>query len=611
MMGLIKDRHGTYYARHKVPERLQETVARLLDNGKAKQVWLKKSLGTKVVDEANVRAKPVQMGFDRIIAQAEAQLKERPLRTSISDVEIKLIADYFYAHELEGDEGLREDGRGSDPLYASVHKQLTDAGIEVPELDLKTLTLEPGHGLSPRMMRQIEDDATIVLTATQDELARGDTRRIRYEVDALLEVFQINLDRSCEGYRKLARAVLAAHVKALRAVLARHKGEPVETPPLIEPDQRNGAAATGTLKDALTGWQKERSPSTGVLAEYERATRLFSELHGDLQVANIKRSHARLFREALQVMPRHRAGELLHMPLPELAEWGRKHTEAQKITTPTLNKLLGGVQTVAMWARTSGMIPEDLPWSDPFSRMRLVEDASDRDAFTVDELNMLFATPVFTKGERPAPGKGDAAFWLPLLGLYSGARRSELSGLRVKDVQEIERVPCFSFVEDKRTGRTLKSSTAARTVPIHPQLITLGWLRYVAAVRSRDGDGAWLFPQISPQLPAAIKAWTKWFSRFLRDTVVTDHTKVFHSFRHTFKDALRTAGANEDLNDALLGQKNSSVGRGYGAKQKSGAKDIVRRFGMSRLKAAVYDVAYEGLQLSQVNSGSPRKQKRR
>jgi seryl-tRNA(Sec) selenium transferase len=47
LMGLIKDRHGTYYARHKVPERLQEAVARILDNGKARQVWLKKSLGTK------------------------------------------------------------------------------------------------------------------------------------------------------------------------------------------------------------------------------------------------------------------------------------------------------------------------------------------------------------------------------------------------------------------------------------------------------------------------------------------------------------------------------------------------------------------------------------
>ena len=310
-------------------------------------------------------------------------------------------------------------------------------------------------------------------------------------------------------------------------------------------------------------------------------------------------------------MPRHRPGKLLHMPLPELAEWGRKHAEAQKIATPTLNKLLGGVQAVAMWARTSGMIPEDLPWSDPFSRGRLVEDASDRDAFTVDELNMLFAADVFTKGERPAPGKGDTAFWLPLLGLYSGARRSELSGLRVNDVQEIERVPCFSFVEDKRAGRRLKSATAQRTVPVHPQLITLGWLRYVDGVRSRDGGSAWLFPQVSPQTPAAIKAWTKWFIRYLRNSGVTSHTKVFHSLRHTFKDALRTASVPEDLNDALLGQKNNSVGRGYGAKQKSGAKDIVRRFGMSRLKAAVEAVTYEGLQLSQVNSGLPKKQGRR
>jgi CRP-like cAMP-binding protein len=47
------------------------------------------------------------------------------------------------------------------------------------------------------------------------------------------------------------------------------------------------------------------------------------------------------------------------MPLPELAAWGRKHPEAQKIARPTLNKLLGGVQTVALWARKTGMVPED------------------------------------------------------------------------------------------------------------------------------------------------------------------------------------------------------------------------------------------------------------
>lgn len=54
LMGLTKDRHGTYYAQRKVPERLQEAVARVLNSEEPKQVYLKKSLGTKVLKEANV-----------------------------------------------------------------------------------------------------------------------------------------------------------------------------------------------------------------------------------------------------------------------------------------------------------------------------------------------------------------------------------------------------------------------------------------------------------------------------------------------------------------------------------------------------------------------------
>jgi hypothetical protein len=170
LMGLIKDRHGTYYARHKVPERLQAAVSRILDNGKARQVWLKKSLGTKVVAQANVRAKPVQMEFDRILAQAEAQLKKHPLRTSLSGIEIKRIADFFFAHELAGDDDLRMDGRGDDLMYASIHEQLTEAGIEFDaRYDPKSLTLEPGRGLSPRMMEKIREDTR----------TRGDPRRTR------------------------------------------------------------------------------------------------------------------------------------------------------------------------------------------------------------------------------------------------------------------------------------------------------------------------------------------------------------------------------------------------------------------------------------------------
>ena len=110
LMGVIKDRHGTWCARKTVPEKpegLQAAVARELNNGKAVQKHLKRSLGTKDLREANIRAKPVLAEFDRIIARAKGRLTEsaRPLakRASLSDTEIKRMAEYLYADTLTRD----------------------------------------------------------------------------------------------------------------------------------------------------------------------------------------------------------------------------------------------------------------------------------------------------------------------------------------------------------------------------------------------------------------------------------------------------------------------------------------------------------------------------
>jgi uncharacterized protein DUF6538 len=105
-MGLHKDRNGTYYARVKVPTRLQEPVAHVLGNGKHKQVFLKRSLRTKDLRVANVRVKPVLVGFDGIFAQAKARLKAQPVRTTLSDAEIKRMSDYVYYKALATDDAF-------------------------------------------------------------------------------------------------------------------------------------------------------------------------------------------------------------------------------------------------------------------------------------------------------------------------------------------------------------------------------------------------------------------------------------------------------------------------------------------------------------------------
>jgi hypothetical protein len=43
-MGLTKNEHGVWVVRHRVPKRLQEPVARVLDNDTEWQTWLQKAL---------------------------------------------------------------------------------------------------------------------------------------------------------------------------------------------------------------------------------------------------------------------------------------------------------------------------------------------------------------------------------------------------------------------------------------------------------------------------------------------------------------------------------------------------------------------------------------
>jgi hypothetical protein len=53
--------------------------------------WLKQTLKTKDEKRAKILAKPVMMKFDRILAQAEALLVEHPVRTELTEAEIKRI----------------------------------------------------------------------------------------------------------------------------------------------------------------------------------------------------------------------------------------------------------------------------------------------------------------------------------------------------------------------------------------------------------------------------------------------------------------------------------------------------------------------------------------
>jgi integrase len=562
-MGIIKNEHGVYQVRKKVPKGLEEAVARLTGADKPRVSWLKKSLGTKDQRQANIRAKPVLMEFDRTLERARASLKPVPVKASLSDHEIKRIAAYHFASMLSEDEGHRA-GDWED-------------------------TAE--YGLSERRFSKLNETIQIALAGSEDGLARGDISVIGDVLDELLEVHGFTLDPRDEAYRKLGMAVLRVHVQALRDTEARSQGVPIETPATPLPTKQTDNSGGGTLTAAFKGWAKAQAPSPSSLREYQHAVDRFTELHGDMAVVAIKRSHVLAFREALQDIPPRRTGELRNATLPALVEWRQTHINAPRINAGTVNKLLGGVQAVARWARDNGLIDDDTPWADPFANMRLEENDPDREPWETEDLVKLMASPVFAKGERPKAGGGEAAYWLPLLGMFTGARLGELAPLQVSDVQQDagSGVRFLAIRENEEDGKRVKTSSSIRAVPIHPELVRLGFLDYVRKAAKR-GANAPLFHELKPGPKGSMaEGWSKWFGRYIRANGIAK--PVFHSFRHGFKDELRAAKVSEDMNDALTGHSGGGTGRRYGA------KDMLRRYGAEALADAVAKVRYPGVTL--------------
>jgi integrase len=585
IMGLIKNSHGVYHVRKKVPEDLQETTARILGNGKARQTWLKRSLGTKDLSRANTLAKPVLIEFDRTLERARELLKEQPRRTKLSRAEILRMGEFQYTMTLANDEATRREGR----------QYLDKVGLTPPDA--------PKYGLTNEELKRIGRGIDEELPGLQSALARGDIEYVEGEILELLDIFQIRLDPTAPALRALGMEVLRQSVRAFQALQRRQAGEPIDTPPPPpEPFGSPAPAESGRLSAAFAGWQRQGERPANTIAEAERAVRLFTELHGDVPVASIRKSHVHRFREALQAVPRQRSGKLVSMKLPELAEWGREHPEAVKITATTVNKQLGAVQAVCRWAHDKGgMVPDEIAWADPFARQRLEADEPTREPFTSEELNSIFAGAVFTDMERPIGGKGDAAFWLPLLGLFTGARRSELAALTAENVDtQTYGVPVMTITEDKKRGKRVKTRTSLRTIPLRSELLQLGFLEFAHEAQQEHGPNAWLFPQIAPDQPGGTKAWSKWFGRYLEDRGVTNPDKVFHSFRHGFIDALRAGGTDGGLLYALAGHSapngSARVNEGYGAKQ------MVRRFGVERIVDAIATAKFPTVDFSYVRS---------
>jgi integrase len=289
-----------------------------------------------------------------------------------------------------------------------------------------------------------------------------------------------------------------------------------------------------TLSVLFDRWRAERTPPSKTWQEWTTARKRFEQvLGGDVPVRSITKAHFRAYKESLLRTP-------------------KRNGNSAMLSPASVTKGLGAIRSVLAWAVGQGYLDVNPADGVRHAGARSAEQRSRPLPYDTDDLKRIFS-------QQRKPG---VDHWLPLLGLWTGARLEELGGLRVEDVKESDGVP-YIFIR-AADGRRLKNRGSERRVPLHPELVRAGFLDYVTE-RKRAGDTL-LFPELRADAHGTrTRMWGKRFARHVRLVCgVTDKRKAsFHSFRHAFVDAAR-AVMIEEHRHAITGHSGGGVGRTYG-----------------------------------------------
>jgi len=313
----------------------------------------------------------------------------------------------------------------------------------------------------------------------------------------------------------------AAKPVAFPITYATHATSPAQQPKItLKPDSFEG------LKDY---WLTQSPKSRSAFAEADTVIKKFRKLVGKLRPSEVTRDHLVLLKDKML-----KAG-----------------------TAPaTINK--GRAILAAMFS--TAVANSKLP-NNPCANMKklAVPTREEEPPYTIHELQIIFNSPVFTEGLRPAQGKGEAAFWLPLIGLYTGCRVNEGAQLFTEDVQEQDGIPYFVVKPDSATGRSVKDGKRRR-VPIHPDLVRMGLLEY--ASRMKLEGHLQLFPELKVSRTEGKLGdkWGAWWSSYIRkDLGITRIPQPFHAFRHTFVEHGRKSGMDSELRRLIEGHAPNTV----------------------------------------------------
>lgn len=366
--------------------------------------------------------------------------------------------------------------------------------------------------------------------------------------------------------RKLARRLLEAQLEAHKATLRALSGEPLAFPSLAPAGAPAAAEPQPTPKlSEVAAQYAEDKRAAGAWSPRSDASNvaylaLVCELLGDACVGEVTKAHIRELSHAVPRLPLSRRTKRYEgKSVAEVLALVGDDPGVRRIKPRTVNVVFGITRSLFQWAKDHDIIagnPAEVLADVPEGRAR-DQRAPLTDSDIAAFLAQLDAAP-------PCHDEADntALWWIARIIALSGMRLGEAAQLRKGDVRTVDGVPVFDVNDED--GKALKNAASVRLVPIHPRLLELGLLAFVA----EQPDG-YLWPERFRSRPTAKHSLTDKLSErlmlVLRRAGVTDSRKVLHSFRHTVSDRLGALSVPEYQIADILGHETGTMTRGrYG-----------------------------------------------
>jgi integrase len=438
--------------------------------------------------------------------------------------------------------------------------------------------------------------------------------RVRVPANLVQGLRRTHINRSLatasrsEALRKIKRIAYEIEETFERALLGEATMLPpsrLHVPPTPALNDIGLAPAPITLGQAIDAFMADptrpRAPKSEVV--YRSTYTAIAEVIGSkVCLPSVSRETCRELLAILLRLPANAKKRFPHLSLREAANFAHANSIAP-MSVSNANEYMTKLAVLLNWA-----VKEEMIARNPASGLRVTIPAGKRDRrrpFTTAQLIKIFNAPLYTGCKDDASGYalvGEARprrsrFWIPLIGLYSGMRLNEICQLNTADLKKIGVIWCFDVHTEAEDGKSLKTITSRRIVPLHPLLIGAGILAYHRErIKMEDAK---LFPDILlDSFGMHSGRVSKWFARFLIKCGAAEPQTCYHSFRHCFRDALREARVEREVALRLGGWADSgaganAVGDGYGS-----------GFSVERLYEAVSGIQYPGVNWGHIEKRS-------